>query len=100
MPKRALRGATGGGDAGLKSHQVPLPVIASYVRDAPNNLAGSLSFIRRHNREALDRGKALARSPCRKALAHNLDRNAFAHSRDPHHARALRLVQKPRGTDR
>jgi hypothetical protein len=66
-------------------------------------------FIRRHNRRALDRSEALAGSPCRKALAHNLDRsaaahnldrNAFARSREPHHGMAHRLAQKPRGTDR
>jgi len=80
---------------------VPVPVTAPYFRDARTTQLGSLSsIIRRHNREALDRSKALARSPCRKALAHNLDRNAFARSRDPHDARALRLVQKSPGTDR
>jgi hypothetical protein len=66
------------------------------------------SFIRRHSRKAVDRSRALARSLCRKglarslcrkALAHNLDCSAFARSRDPHHVRAHRLVQKPRGTD-
>jgi hypothetical protein len=66
-------------------------------------------FIRRNNRKALDRSKALARRLCHRALAHNhdrsdavhnLDRNAFARSRDPHHVTARRLVQKPRGTDR
>jgi hypothetical protein len=66
-------------------------------------------FTRRHNRKALDRSKALARSLCHVALTHNhdrsdavhnLDHNAFARSRDPHHVRAHRLVQKPRGTDR
>ena len=66
------------------------------------------SFTRRHSRKAVDRSKALARSLCRKAFAHNLDRsaadhyldhNAVAGSRDPHHVRAHRFVQKPRGTD-
>jgi hypothetical protein len=58
-----------------------------------------ISFIRRHSRKAVDRSRALARSLCRKALVHNLDCNAFARSRDPHHVKAHRLVQKPRGTD-
>jgi len=58
-------------------------------------------FIRRCSRMALDRSKeAFAQNPDRRAAAHNLDRSVFARSRDPHPVRVLRLVQKPRGTDR
>jgi hypothetical protein len=43
---------------------------------------------------------ALTHNHDRGDAVHNLDHNAFARSRDPHHVKAHRLVQKPRGTDR
>jgi hypothetical protein len=78
-------------------------------RDAPIAFCRkSTSVIRRHNRKALDRSKASDRSPCRKALAHNLDRSAGAvisisyfRTRDTHLAGVLcRPERRLRGTDR
>ena len=65
-------------------------------------------FTPHHNRKALDRSKASDRTPCRKALAHNLDRSAGARNldlafrtRDTHHAGVLcRPARRPRDTDR
>ncbi|MGY2907018.1 hypothetical protein ACVWVY_006039 [Bradyrhizobium sp. URHC0002] len=54
------------------------------------------SFTPHQNRKALDRSKASDRSPCREALAHNLDRSAGARNldlvfrtRDTHYAGVL-----------